>query len=198
MENDFDFKKFLETTELQHINKIVRNHSNKLEGNCVYQDQLLKNEWRVHTRNDKKCVRFNLFILCKNARNILEIGFNAGHSVYLYLYSNPKISITTFDICIHKYTKPIAKYLQNLNKYDLKLIEGDSKITLKEYDNKEKFDLIHIDGGHTLEVAESDILNCVRFSNQDTLLIIDDADNGDINFLINKYVKKNIYRRNKL
>ena len=190
MKKSFNFQEFLKTNELNDINKIVSYHSNKLEGNCIYQDQKLSKNWRIHTKKDKECVRFNLFSLCQNANNILEVGFNAGHSSYLYLYSNPKISITTFDICVHKYTKHVLKYLQNLNKYDIRLIEGDSTITLKEYEDKQKFDLIHIDGGHKLEVAESDIQNCLRFSHEKTLLIIDDSDNGDIKFLIDKYIKK--------
>ena len=38
----------------------------------------------------------------------MEIGFNAGHSSFLYLISNPNSKITVFDLCEHKYTLPVS------------------------------------------------------------------------------------------
>ena len=38
----------------------------------------------------------------------------------------------------------------------------------------DNYDLIHIDGGHSTEVADNDIINSYRLSKQGTILIMDD------------------------
>ena len=50
--------------------------------------------------------QMNLYKSAMEAKNILEIGFNAGHSCLLFLLANPESKITIFDICEHKYAKP--------------------------------------------------------------------------------------------
>ena len=44
-----------------------------------------------------------LQVLCsdKNIKNILEIGFNAGHSANLFLNTNTKCNVLSFDIGEH-------------------------------------------------------------------------------------------------
>jgi predicted O-methyltransferase YrrM len=51
---------------------------------------------------------------------------------------------------------------------------GDSTKTLQNINDK--YDLIHIDGGHSTAVANSDIINSYRLSKQGTILIMDDYD----------------------
>ena len=58
-----------------------------MEGNCLYQDQ---SNFKYHL-NNKENLRYNIFTLCKNRQSILEIGFNGGHSVALYIFSNPNM-----------------------------------------------------------------------------------------------------------
>ncbi len=69
----------------------------------------------------------------KDAKNILEIGLNGGHSMAIFLLSNPKLEVLSFDICQHNYVKDIANYYKN--KYNFNFVEGDSLITVKEYNN---------------------------------------------------------------
>ena len=49
-------------------------------------------------------------------------------------------------------------------------------------------DVIHIDGGHSTEVAENDIIHAFRLSKKGTILIMDDYDFLDLHELWDKYV----------
>jgi hypothetical protein len=55
------------------------------------------------------------------------------------------------------------------------------------YSNK-SYDLIHIDGGHSTEVATSDIINSYRLSKHGTVLIMDDYDFHNLHELWNIYI----------
>ena len=39
-----------------------------------------------------------LIKLSKNCKNIMEIGFNAGHSAEMFLKNNPDLTMTSFDL----------------------------------------------------------------------------------------------------
>ena len=142
----------------------------------------------------KDTLRENLYILCKKSKNILEVGFNAGHSVLLYLYANPNISIRTFDICSHSYTELCANYIQHMPGVDMVLIKGDSQVTLPEYNENMLFDLIHIDGGHGVDIAKADLINCKKFSNKNTLIIFDDAQDTQLSNLLQQQIDCNFIK----
>ena len=128
-------------------------------------------------------------VLNNNINNVMEIGFNAGFSSLLMLLSNPNIKITCFDLGEHKYTQLCYEKLKETFGERINLIIGDSRETLKEINNV-VYDLIHIDGGHSTEVAESDIINSYRLSKQRTILIMDDYNFPNLHELWDKYVKK--------
>jgi predicted O-methyltransferase YrrM len=107
-------------------------------------------------------------------KNVMEIGFNAGFSALLMLVTNPNVKITCYDLGEHKYTISCYEVLKQLFQDRINIIIGDSTITLKTDNNK--YDLIHIDGGHSTEVATSDIINSYRLSKKGTILIMDDYD----------------------
>lgn len=54
----------------------------------------------------------------------------------------------------------------------------------------DNYDLIHIDGGHSTEVADSDIINSYRLSKQGTILIMDDYDFNNLHNLWDSYIIK--------
>jgi len=118
-----------------------------------------------------------LQVLCsdKNIKNILEIGFNAGHSANLFLNTNTKCNVLSFDIGEHDYVKIGKKYIDNKYPDRHILISGDSTKTIPKYEMNIKYDLIFIDGGHSYDVAKSDLLNCKRFAHKDTIVIMDDT-----------------------
>ena len=115
----------------------------------------------------------DLVILSKGATNILEIGFNAGHSAEIFLKNNPMCKVVSFDLGEHSYVYKVKEYIDYMYPNRHTLIFGDSTKTIPEYPN-EIFDLIFIDGGHSLEIAQQDLKNCCRLGHQLTILAMDD------------------------
>ena len=113
-------------------------------------------------------------------KNIMEIGFNAGHSAELFLSSNPNANIVSFDIGIHNYLKLGKEFIDENYPNRHTLIIGNSLNTVPEYFKKEnkKFDLIFIDGDHTYETAIQDLLNCKNLAHDKTIVIMDDTMNN--------------------
>tara|TARA_B100000242_G_C42991546_1_gene460358 strand:+ start:104 stop:754 length:651 start_codon:yes stop_codon:yes gene_type:complete len=182
---EYSFDKFKNLPEIKHVDAIIKQTREPLEGNCLYQHH---RDFKHAMHKIKLCS--NIFKLCKRAKNILEVGFNAGHSVILYLHSNPSINILSFDICSHSYSEPCANYIKSLSNTKFTLVKGDSTTTLLHYNTCEVFDLIHIDGGHDINIAESDLVNCKRFSFDNTLVIFDDANDPHIKSLLNRCIEE--------
>ncbi len=117
--------------------------------------------------------------LLKNKKNGLQIGFNAGDSANLFLSINNG-TLLSVDINTHNYVKPANEFINNKYPNKHKLVIGDSTIILPKL-KKEIYDYIFIDGGHSFKVANQDIINCKRFCNKDTIIIIDDyVDSEDL------------------
>ena len=183
--NVFDTAVFEKTQTVQKINKIVASIGEPLEGNCMYQH----NQMYV-IREDAENIRQNIFKICKGSRNIIEVGFNGGHSCALYFHANSKIRVVSFDICLHRYTEKVAAYLKSRN--DITLVKGDSRVEIPRYNTGETFDVIHIDGGHGTECATADLMNCAKFAHKDSLLIFDDSNFDDIHTLLETHIAKNL------
>jgi len=136
----------------------------------------------------------NISNLSKNVKKAMEIGFNAGFSTLLMLISNPELSITCFDLGEHKYTLLCYEKIKETFGDRVNLTIGDSMTTLPNVNDI--FDLIHIDGGHRDEIAESDIIQSYRLSKEGTILIMDDYDFTNLHTLWDKYVEE--YKLKKL
>lgn len=139
----------------------------------------------------------NLFNLAKNAKYILEIGFNAGHSTALMLLANPSSKILHFDLCEHAYGKRCYEFLKSVFGPErfIELVGGDSRSTVPAYkqtvaDMGIQFDLIHIDGGHTDLVAMSDISHCKDYACKDNIVVVDDYNADNIKRLTDQCVMR--------
>ncbi len=123
-----------------------------------------------------------MYDLIKNNRpkNILEIGFNGGHSACCFLNANPSAKMYTFDICRWGIEDRAISILKNY--FDINLIKGNSVHTIPKFfeENQILFDLILIDGCHDYDVVISDIKNTINFLNDDGFLVIDDIHMGGV------------------
>lgn len=111
----------------------------------------------------------------KNIRNILEIGFNAGHSAEIFLSSNPECNVLSVDIGNHDYLPIGKKYIDLAFPGRHELLIGDSTKIIPNFDTNTKYDLIFIDGGHSFKIAFADIINCQKLADNNTIVIMDDT-----------------------
>jgi hypothetical protein len=110
--------------------------------------------------------------------NIMEIGFNAGHSAEVFLQNNPSLMLTSFDLGSHEYVYTAKEYIDTNYPNRHTLILGDSTISIPKFINNnpdKTFDLIFIDGGHDYPIANADLENCRQLANKDTIVIMDDT-----------------------
>lgn len=120
----------------------------------------------------------DLIELTKGVKNIIEIGFNAGHSAEIFLENNIDLILISFDLGKHKYINTAKEYIDLKYPNRHTLILGDSIETLPKFIEKnkdKKYDIIFIDGGHEYEIANQDIENSFNLSHKDTIIIVDDT-----------------------
>jgi mannosyltransferase OCH1-like enzyme len=172
---------------IEKLNEIIKSVGELLEGNVFYEHHC--KDFSVNGNFQNK--RYNLFYYGMMAVDILEVGFNAGHSALLYLISNPYSKIHFFDLGEHQYSRLCFEYLNTQFPGRLSVTWGDSTLTIPIYHPASVFDFIHIDGGHSRYVAESDFYNCQHFANEYTYLIIDDYDGPILTPFCNQLVRYN-------
>ena len=164
-----EFKKIKEQNKVHfdNIKNIVSKYTNNPEGNCFWYHGTFDEDEQFCTK------QFNIYYLGSISNDIMEIGFNAGHSCLLMLLSNPNSKITIFDICMHAYTLPCFDYINEQFPNRIEIIKGNSLETVPEYKDK-KFDLLHIDGFHEPRHARQDIVNSRKISKPNGIVILDD------------------------
>ena len=110
--------------------------------------------------------------------NVMEIGFNAGHSAEVLLSSSDNLKLTSFDLGRHHYVLSAKEYIDMHYPNKHTLVLGDSTVTIPNYikNNKDaQFDFIFIDGGHDYAIARADMENCYHLSHKDTIVALDDT-----------------------
>lgn len=170
---------------------IIHGCGELLEGNIFMTHHTTK--YKNNTFLNKPKNISNL-LLNKNIKNVMEIGFNSGFSTLLMLISNPNIHVSCFDLGEHKYTVPCYEKLKETFGDRINITFGDSIKTLQNINNN--YDLIHIDGGHSTEVADRDIINSYRLSKKGTIIIMDDYDFPNLHNIWDSYIIK--YKLKKL
>jgi len=168
----------------ENLLPIILNCRELLEGNIF----MLHNTTRYTDVYLNKSKNISNLLLNKNINKVMEIGFNSGFSTLLMLVTNPNIHITCLDLGEHAYKIPCYQKIKETFGNRINIIIGDSRKTLQNMNNN--YDLIHIDGGHSTEVAESDIINSYRLSKNGTILIMDDYDFVNLHKLWDNYIVK--------
>jgi predicted O-methyltransferase YrrM len=89
-------------------------------------------------------------------KNILEIGFNCGHSATMWLELAPEASILSIDISDKAETIEAVRLMTDRYGSRFVFLLCDSKDAY-EFLQEEQYDLIFIDGGHLEEHVMADI-----------------------------------------
>ena len=89
----------------------------------------------------------------RSVESVLELGVRYGYSAFAMLSANPTMHYTGIDICDLKYAKRLL--YNNFPNAMITFIEKNSHEC--DIDSSKKFDLVHVDGDHTLEGLRLDI-----------------------------------------
>lgn len=157
---------------LQALERIVRETGEEFEGNCFYYHLTFNTDDTFRNKH------LNIMNVARQSDQIVEIGFNAGHSAFLMLIANPMCHIKAFDICSHTYTRPCLDYLNLHFGGRITLYEGDSHSTLRSFHESNpdyRFDAIHIAGNHERLHANLDFFISKELSRSGAFCIIDDT-----------------------
>jgi len=120
--------------------------------------------------------RISYLSALNGAKTYLEIGVWGG-STFLPVQIPIKYAVDpyfVFDIKKHK--KEGTYFLEiTSDNFFKKMDSGDISITENDVIEKNKFDIIFIDGYHTFEQSLKDFENSLRYSHEKTLWLIDDT-----------------------
>tara|TARA_Y100001968_G_scaffold290966_1_gene295079 strand:+ start:78 stop:857 length:780 start_codon:yes stop_codon:yes gene_type:complete len=187
------------------LNEIVFKSGEEMWGNVCYERKKANTNFIDAFPEQKLSLisrRRNIARIAPHIDSIIEIGFNAGHSAALWLMINEKINYYGIDIAKREYMKSCASFMANKFGERFNLFIGDSRTEMQEIDKKinQKIDLIHIDGGHTYEVADSDLLNSINISKKlnTKFILLDDTNVERIRTAANKYIIKGLLQSESL
>ena len=163
------------------LNRQLVKTDEAIEGNVCYFDGQLPSDYvAAKPSNDVNLVikRLNLVALARRRRSMLEIGVNGGHSALICLSANPTLHFYGVDICAHRYTHEAVAFLKNTFGRRFHFWSGDSREVMPRLfidRPRLKFDLLHIDGGHSPDLAIADMSNAIRMAEPGADLILDDV-----------------------
>jgi hypothetical protein len=108
-------------------------------------------------------------------RNVVEIGFNAGHSAVVVLASSSKSKLTSFT---YQAVEEGVEFVKKMFSSRFELVMGPSQSTVKKWlpsVPKGYIDLMIIDGNHTYPAPREDFLLLLSRAHIGTRYIFDGA-----------------------
>jgi hypothetical protein len=172
----------------KNLISIINHVGEPLEGNIFFS--------HLETNFDKLDPAFlpkrrGLSMLGLMHNNVCEIGFNSGFSALLLLIANQNLTLTCIDICEHVYSLPCFKYLESHFPGRITLINSDSRMAMPLLAKTNvTYDAFIIDGGHGIDIAETDLLNAITYTQKGTIICFDDSDSPYLRTLLNMYMLK--------
>ncbi len=171
----------LNTAAMKHTTTFV-------EGNYMFDSGSIPLDGKGIKHMNKQ---INLMNVCRDRKHIVEIGFNAGHSALLMLSTNPQAKYNFFDIGSHQYVIPCFDILNKEFKDTHKVfVIGDSTTEFSSYfdRSKLKYDLVHIDGNHTLDMASKDMENAFKHCKDECIVVLDDTEYKHLSNLFESFI----------
>lgn len=181
---------------LEILNTIARECNEDLEGNCFYDNARAGSQWVSFWWMFYKRVNLVNLILTKPHKKVAEIGLNAGHSALLILHAmQPGTEFIVFDLNNHNYSRKAFEYLGSQYSQVRQMIVGDSTLTLPQFVKERPeeigtFDIIHVDGGHSQDIATSDVFFTDILLKSGGIMILDDTNIPHIQNIIERLLKK--------
>jgi predicted O-methyltransferase YrrM len=111
-------------------------------------------------------------------KNVLEVGFLAGHSAELFLKLNDQVKVTSIDEGVLQSVKVGKEYIDVTYPERHTLIKGNSNIILKDdvmTVSEVKYDIILIDGSFKYEIVKQDIILSKQLAHENTIVIINNV-----------------------
>lgn len=164
----------LHPKELKLVSKLNKIVNGPVEGNYCFKHQTILNEKSIPIK-ERSWKRQYLREAITDREHAVEIGFNAGHSAAIMLLANPKLYLTSIDICMYPYTVKCAKFMFKYFYPRFSFIGGSSQQVLKKTTLAQEIDFIHVDGGHGIADFYFDIDWSTRTLKPGGKLMIDDA-----------------------
>jgi predicted O-methyltransferase YrrM len=110
-------------------------------------------------------------------RLICEVGFNCGFSSWAFLQASPSVLVWSFDLADYAYSAAAKAHIDELFPGRHTLVRGDSHFELPAFAKAHPelaFDVIFVDGDHSLEGARTDLLDLRALATADTVVVMDD------------------------
>lgn len=114
-------------------------------------------------------------------RNVMEIGFNAGHSACVFLSCRDDVRVTSFDLGEHASVAAGKAFVDSrYGAHRHRLVLGPSARTVPTHaaeapDGASTFDLVFIDGSHDYADARADIRHALQFAHANTVVVVYDT-----------------------
>lgn len=154
---------------------------------------------------------YDLANFYKKKINILEIGSHHGRSLIPLIKGARDINRVMIIDIFEKQNLNVSNsgkgskeiFLRNLSKFNINIssiqIIDDSSLNYKKYIKKLNkigyFDIIHIDGGHSIKEVKNDLSLAQKYSTDSTIFILDDIFNPAFPEVIHGFfLKKNKYK----
>ncbi len=159
----------------------------------LYYISFLFIKYKIIRSGKKRYFNLFIYILKKKPTKICEIGVYTGERSYEIIKLSSLLNdgstiyygYDLFEDISKKMIKkefskqPLSKYqvkknLDGLDVHEIKLIKGNTLITLNNKKNKNYFDMIFIDGGHSINTIKCDFLNLKEKIKINKSIIFDD------------------------